>query len=352
MDLYFLPKTEIITIFNPINNFESSNASSIMKNIFFLTLISLSIFACKGPTPEPGSEQIKSPDGALVIKFTDDKLETNPSITLSNNDVIAISYNIKKSSDGSRPVKMAVFITESPETRGILLLDNVKLKDVDEQTKSLELSLPEVGVDIFRNFYIDITDNKGKISRKNVRILPSGADQIVSWANVNLGVQASNVSPRFSSATGDVYSTCDLDSNLNFVDITYANIGSPSIKPTFLSNPRRIALGLGATVSDKVCSNVSVTGGTPTFYAPINVPIEFGTVNDLFLKSLAIPNTTQDLVIETGKIYMFQHTRVTKDGKTIVRKGVIKVNSISNFTSPTLGTIAAGLVNFDVKIQR
>ena len=39
-----------------------------MKNIFILTIISLLIFACKGPTPEPGSEQIKSPDGALVIK--------------------------------------------------------------------------------------------------------------------------------------------------------------------------------------------------------------------------------------------------------------------------------------------
>lgn len=330
----------------------ASNASANMKNIYFLTIISTLIFACKGPTPEPGSEQIKSPDGALVIKLTDDKLEANPSVTLSNNDVISISYNIKKSSDGSRPVKMAVFITESPETRGILLLDNVKLKDVDEQTKSLELSLPEVGVDIYRNFYIDITDSKGKISRKNVRILPTGAEQIVAWANVNLGVQASNTSPRFSSATGDVYTTCDLDSNLNFVDITFANIGSPSIKPTILSNPRRAALGLGVTVSDKVCTNVSVPGGTPTFYAPINVPIEFGTVNDLFLKGLAVPNTTQDLVIEAGKIYMFQNTRITKDGKTIIRKGVIKINSISNFTSPTVGTIASGLVNFDVKVQR
>ncbi len=325
-----------------------------MKNIFILTLIiSATIFSCKGPTPEPGTEPILSPDGKLDIKFTDTRLEIqSPNITLSNNDIIAVSYTIKKSPDGNKPVKMAVFITESPETRGILLLDNIKLKDIDEQTKSLELSLPSVGTNIYRIFYVDITDNKGKISRKILNIIPTATEQITSWANVNLGVQAISTGSRFSSATGDVYPTCDLDSNLNFVDITYATIGSPSIKPTFLSNPRRGALGLGVMASDKICTNVSVAGGTPTFYAPINVPIEFGTVNDLFLKGLAVPTTTQDLVIEAGKIYMFQNSRITKDGKTVVRKGVIKINSISNFTSPTVGTIASGLVNFDVKVQR
>ena len=93
-------------------------------------------------------------------------------------------------------------------------------------------------------------------------------------------------------------------------------------------------------------------GGTPTFYAPINVPIEFGTVNDLFLKGLAIPSTTQDLVIEAGKIYMFQNTRITKDGKSVLRKGVIKVNSINNSITSTGQVITLGVVNFDVKVQR
>ena len=106
------------------------------------------------------------------------------------------------------------------------------------------------------------------------------------------------------------------------------------------------------TASDKNCANVNASGGTTTFFAPINVPIEFGTVNDLFLKGLSIPNTTQDLAIETGKIYMFQNTRTTKDGKSVVRKGVIKINSISNATTSTGQTIASGMVNFDVKVQR
>ncbi len=323
-----------------------------MKNIFFLTIISIIIFSCEGPTPEPGSEQIKSPDGELVIKFTDTRLEALPEISLSNNDVVSISYNIKRSSDGSRPIKMAVYITESPETRGILLLDNIKLKEIDEQIRSLEVSLPAVGPNVFRNFYIDITDNKGKISRKNVKVLPTAAEQINTWSGVNLGVQGSIFNSRFSSASGDVYAVCDLDSNINLVDITYATIGSPSIKPTFLSNPRRGALGLPTTASDKICTNVAATGGVPTFFAPINVPIEFGTVNDLFLKGLLIPNTTQDLVIEAGRIYMFQNTRTTKNGKSVVRKGVIKINSIGNTITPSGQTLSSGVVNFDVKVQR
>lgn len=324
-----------------------------MKITIILSLIiSIVIFACSGPTPEPGSEQIKNPDGDLIIRLTDTKLEANQTVTLSNNDVMSISYNIKKSADGSRPVKMAVYITESPETRGILLLDNIKLKDVDDQIRSLEVSLPAVGANVFRNFYVDITDNKGKISRKNVRVLPTGAEQIITWSGINLGVQGSITNARFSSASGDVYAVCDLDSNINFVDVTYAAIGSPSIRPTFLSNPRRGALGLPTTASDRICTNIAAGGGTTTFYAPINVPIEFGTVTDLFLKGLAIPNTTQDLAIEAGKIYMFQNTRTTRNGKSIVRKGVIKVNSISNTVTSTGQIITSGIVNFDVKVQR
>jgi hypothetical protein len=323
-----------------------------MKNIFILILLSLYLFSCAGPTPEPGSEPIKKPDGALVIKFVDSKLEANSEITISNNDVICISYNIKKSADGSRPVKMAAFVTENNEQRGILLLDNIKLKEVDEQIRTLEVSLPAVGTNVFRDFYIEITDNKGKTSLKNIRILPTGTEQINTWSGVSLGVQGSILNSRFSSASGDVYAVCDLDSNINLVDITYTTIGSPSIKPTFLSNPRRAALGLPTTVSDKICTNIATAGGVPTFFAPINVPIEFGTVNDLFLKGLAIPNTTQDLAIEVGKIYMFQNTRTTRDGKSVVRKGVIKINSISNSITSTGQIISSGVVNFDVKVQR
>lgn len=323
-----------------------------MKNFFFLTLIYSLFLSCSGPDPEPGDTPLPIANGKLAIKFTDSRLETKAEMTLSNNDVFSISFNIKQGTDGSKPVKMAVYITGNPEKVGTLLLDNIHLKNTDEQTRSLEITLPTVGITVYRVFYINITDDKGNVTRKAINIIPSATDQFTSFPNITLGVQASSTNSRFSSTTGDIYTACDLDSNLNFVDISYATIGSPLAKPTLLSNPRRATLGLGTTATDKNCSGIITTGGTSVFYAPVNINIEWVNVSDFVLNSLTIPTTNQDLAIETGKIYMFQHTRTTRDGKSVVRKGLIKINSILNTTSTSGVAIPLGLVNFDVKIQK
>jgi hypothetical protein len=326
--------------------------NSMTKISFFIILSIAAILSCKGPTPELFDEPLPAVDGKLSIKFADSRLETKADLTLANDDILSISFNIKKSIDGNKPLKMAVYVANTLDTRGVLLLDNIKLKDADDQTKSVELSLPPVGLSINRFFYVEITDNKGKITRKTLNLLPSEPEQISSWANVSLGVQTSNIPTRFSSATGDAYVACDLDSNINFVDITYATIGSPSIKPTLLSNPRRGALGLGITASDKFCTGTIAIGGTSVYFAPLNVGIDFSLANDLVLKSLAIPVTTQELPIEAGKVYMFQYSRTAKDGKPFTRKGLIKINSISNITLPSGVILTSGLVNFDVKVQK
>ncbi len=323
-----------------------------MKNFFFLTLIYSLFLSCSGPNPEPDDVPLPTANGKLAIKFTDSRLETKAEMTLSNNDVLSISFNIKKGTDGSKPVKMAVYITGNPEKVGTLLLDNIHLKNTDEQTRSIEITLPTVGITVYRIFYVSITDDKGNLTRKAINIIPSATDQFTSFPNITLGVQASSTNSRFSSTTGDVYTACDLDSNLNFVDISYATIGSPLAKPTLLSNPRRATLGLGTTATDKNCSGIITTGGTSVFYAPVNINIEWVNVSDFVLNSLTIPSTNQDLTIETGKIYMFQHTRTTRDGKSVVRKGLIKINSILNTTSTSGVAIPLGLVNFDVKIQK
>jgi hypothetical protein len=322
------------------------------KTIAYILLSIAAILSCKGPTPELFDEPLPVVDGKLIIKFTDPRLETKADLILANDDILSISFNIKKSVDGNKPVKMAVYVTNTLETRGILLLDNIKLKDTDEQTKSIEVSLPPAGLGINRIFYVEITDNKGKNTRKFLNIFPSEPELISIWSNVSLGVQTSNIPTRFSSATGDAYVACDLDSNINFVDISYATIGSPSIKPTLLSNPRRGALGLGITASDKFCTGTIAIGGTSVYFAPLNVGIDFSIANDLVLKSLSIPITTQELPIEAGKVYMFQYTRTAKDGKSFTRKGLIKINSFSNITLPSGAILQSGLVNFDVKVQR
>ena len=232
------------------------------------------------------------------------------------------------------------------------MLDNIRLKNTDDQTQSLEVVLPEVGITVTRIFYIEITDSKGKITRKPLSISPSNIKQINVWSNITLGVQGSGFPSRFSSTTGDLYSACDLDSNINFVDITYATTGSPPIKPTILSNPRRAILGLGNIASDKNCANKTAAGGTVTYFAPLASIIDFTNVNDFVLSNLVVATTTQEITVEAGKYYVFQHSRTTDDGKTVVRKGVLKVNSLNPTYTSSGATLSWGLMNMDVRMQR
>ena len=322
-----------------------------MKKYIILTILNIFIFSCAGPTPEPGDEPLNVADGKLIIKFTDPKLEAKNTITIAKNEILAVSFNIKKGSDGSSPVKISAYITDNSEKKGILMLDNIRLKNSDEQTQSLEVVLPEVGITVSRIFYIEITDSKGKNTRKALAISPLIIKQISAWSNITLGVQGSGYPSRFSSTTGDLYTACDLDSNINFVDITYATIGSPSIKPTILSNPRRAALGLGNIASDKNCASVVAAGGTTTYFAPLASIIDFTNVNDFVLSNLVVATTTQEIVVEPGKYYVFQHSRTTKDGKTVVRKGVLKVNSLNPTYTSSGATLSWGLMNMDIKMQ-
>jgi hypothetical protein len=323
-----------------------------MKKYFILTVLSIILFSCAGPTPEPGDEPLNVADGKLIIDFTDPKLKAKNSLSIAKNEILAISFNIKKAADGSLPVKLSAYITDNSEKKGILLLDNIRLKNKDDQTQSLEIVLPETGLTVTRVFYIEVTDSKDKITRKALEITPSGTKQISSWSNVTLGVQGSGTPSRFSAATGDLYSACDLDSNVNFVDITYATVGSPSIRPTILSNPRRAALGLGNVASDKNCASVMAAGGTTTYFAPLNSIIDFTNVNDFVLSNLVIPGTTQEITVEANKFYVFQHSRVTRDGRTVVRKGVFKVNSLNPAYTSSGATLTWGLANLDIKMQR
>lgn len=325
-----------------------------------LAFFAVSIFAlagCQGITPEvviPAVDPLPAVDGKLVIEFTDAKIEANPTITISPDDAVAVSLNIKKSPDGGKPRKLVVYIADQPNVRGTLFLDNIKLKNIDEQTQSIEYSLPPSVTSGQRIFYFEVVDNNEKRTRKTLIVNISTTPQTSIWSNITLGAQSNATASRFASATGDLYKVCDLDSNINFVDITYAAIGSPSAKPTLLSNPRRGALALSTTVptTNTDCAGSSTGGGSTTYFGTAPTTFDFATVTDDILKGLTIATTAQDIVIEQGKIYTFLSIRNGKDGKSISRKGVIKINTIVNTSSASGVAFAGGTVNFDVKVQK
>jgi hypothetical protein len=164
-----------------------------MKKYVILTILSIFTFSCAGPTPEPGDEPLNLADGKLIIKFTDPKLEAKNSVTIAKDEILSVSFNVKKAVDGSYPVKLSAYITDNSEKKGILMLDNIRLKNTDDQTQSLEVVPPEVGIIVSRIFYVEITDSKGKITRKALGITPLGTKQISAWSNITLGVQGSGV---------------------------------------------------------------------------------------------------------------------------------------------------------------
>jgi hypothetical protein len=306
----------------------------------FLAIIAMYITAC-GITPDvqPVPEDLSLPlaDGKLDITFTDAKLNTDASVVAASGDNVNVSLVIKKTPTGEKPRIMRVFVSDKPNYRKKLdtPLFEIKLKNRDEQTQTIDFTVSATTGKTYLHF--DVYDNSEKVTRKTLIINISADGQIASWVGIVLGAQSNALGSRVASATGDVYAVCDLDSNIRYVDITYA-ADRVTAKPSFFSNPERGKVGYATTVpaSNGVCGGTSTGGGTATYFvlAPINV--DFATVTDAQLGALSIPATAQSIVAETGKIYAFLNGRN--------KKGLIKVNSIVG--------AADGTITFDIKVQK
>jgi hypothetical protein len=311
-----------------------------MKKVsyLFLALIVAFVTSC-GITPEiqPVPEDLSLPvaDGKLDISFTDAKLNTDPSVVAASGDNVNVSLTIKKTPTGEKPRIMRVFVSDKVNYRakGALPLFEIKLKNVDEQTQTIDFGVPTSTGKTYLHF--DVYDNSEKVTRKTLVINISADAQLASWTNLTLGGQTNALGSRLSSATGDIYTVCDLDSNMKYIDVTYA-IDRVTAKPTLMSNPQRAVLGYSTTATSPICGGVNTGGGTPTYFAVAAATPAFATVTEAELNALVIPKTAQSLVVEAGKVYAFLNGRD--------KKGLIKVNSIVQG--------ADGSINFDVKVQK
>jgi hypothetical protein len=313
-----------------------------MKKIsyLFLAIIAMYITAC-GITPEIQAplEDMTLPlaDGKLDITFTDAKLNTDASVVAASGDNVNVSLVIKKTPTGEKPRIMRVFVSDKANfrTKTDQPLFEIKLKNRDEQTQTIDFTVSATTGKTYLHF--DVYDNSEKVTRKTLVINISADGQIASWVGIVLGAQSNALGSRVASATGDVYAVCDLDSNIRYVDITYA-ADRVTAKPSFFSNPERGKVGYATTVpaSNTVCGGTSTGGGTATYFVLAPNTVDFATVTDAQLGALSVPATAQSIVAETGKIYAFLNGRN--------KKGLIKVNSIVG--------AADGTIAFDVKVQK
>lgn len=313
-----------------------------MKKIsyLFLAIIAMFIASC-GITPEiqPVPEDLSLPlaDGKLDITFTDAKLNADASVVAASGDNVNVSLVIKKTPTGEKPRIMRVFVAEKPNFRekGKLPLFEIKLKNRDEQTQTIDFTVSATTGKTYLHF--DVYDNSEKVTRKTLVINITADGQIASWVGIVLGAQNNALGSRVASATGDVYAVCDLDSNIRYVDITYA-ADRVTARPSFFSNPERGRVGYTTTVpaSNTICGGTSTGGGTATYFVLAPNTIDFATVTDAQLGALNVPATAQSIVAETEKIYAFLNSRN--------KKGLIKVNSIVG--------AADGTITLDIKVQK
>jgi hypothetical protein len=297
--------------------------------------------AC-GVTPEIQAplEDMTLPlaDGKLDITFTDAKLNTDPSVVAASGDNVNVSLVIKKTPTGEKPRIMRVFVSDKANfrTKTDLPLFEIKLKNRDEQTQTIDFTVSATTGKTYLHF--DVYDNSEKVTRKTIVINISADGQIASWVGIVLGAQNNALGSRVASATGDVYTVCDLDSNIKYVDITYAAFGSPTARPTFLSNPERANLGFSTTIpaSNPICGGGSTAGGSPTYFIEAPASVDFATATDAILNGLNITGTSQSIVVDAGKTIAFVNGRK--------KKGLIKITGLE--------TGLAGKITFDIKVQK
>lgn len=144
-----------------------------------------------------------------------------------------------------------------------------------------------------------------------------------------LGAQANNNGSFFSPKTGLVYLTADSASFVaNGVDISFAQTGSPTTSPKFLSLTARGAEGL---------KRVTTLNRSTIFSTTAYTKAQFDTVSNGFVSNMSIVGSGS-VVVEQSKVYKFMNA----DGSN----GLIYVSNL------TTGAGTDGSVTIDVKIEK
>lgn len=293
-------------------------------------------------------------NGGLDISFTDATINSTGSVVAASGDNVNVSLLIKKTATGGKPRIMRVFVSDQANYRATNAtpLFEIKLKNKDEQTQTIDYTVSPTSGKVYIHF--DVYDNTStsddvklsgaNVTRKTLIVNVSTSGQIASWAGITLGAQSNNAGSRLASATGDVYKVCDLDSNMKYVDITYAS-NRTTDAPQLLSNPTRATQGYATVVasSNTECGGTSTAGGIETIFQVAPTGTDFDGATDATLGALNITATTQSIAVATGKVYMFQRGSGSK-----LRKGLIRVNTITTASN----LYANGTITIDVKVQK
>ncbi len=242
--------------------------------------------------------------------------------TLADGDKATITYD---ANSGEKLSKLEVIKRKGGSTTNVIgfpktsgFTSNTNDKNTVEVTSD--------GTEVFYDF--KVTDAVGSTSTTTITLNPAGAAMTFSsYTQKLLGAQDNNAGAYFASSNGTVYSGLLFEANKNIIDITYAEIGATTTKPTLLSSVQRSTEGL-----------TKGTGGTATYFKMSS--LNFATVTDGQLASINA-STVQKVEPSINGTYEF----VNSAGK----KGLINVSSI---TMGTNSTKTDGSITINVKVQK
>ncbi|MFY7888533.1 MAG: hypothetical protein ACOVOW_06480 [Spirosomataceae bacterium] len=333
-----------------------------MKKISYLLLAFVVAFitSCAvTPDVQPTTVDNTLPvaNGGLDISFTDPTINSTKSVVAASGDNVNVSLLIKKTALGGKPRIMRVYVSDQANYRatGATPLFEIKLKNKDEQTQTIDYTVSPSSGRVYIHFDVydntstsdDVTKSGNNVTRKTLVVNVSADGQVASWSSIVLGGQSNlDLGSRVASATSDVYKVCDLDSNIKYVDITYAYravTGTSNFKNYFMSNPARKDVFGMLTTSTIDCDGDATTstytgGGNPTYFATSTA--DFTTATDASLATLNVTTSNLQYVeAKVGSVYAFINSKN--------KKGLIKVTAINTGTNG-----ADGSITFDVKVQK
>lgn len=321
-----------------------------MKRIssYLFTLLAftgLSLMTSCGDDTEDPTATLPEPDGTVQIEFRNIP-GNDPAISASAGDVVVVSVKMTKGTQtgATRPQKLRIYETDVLNTRGSQVKvegqgnaeGTIDLRNVDEQTKTIDYTIPATATGT-KYLYFEVDESGGKFSRKVLRINIGGAGTIDSYTNITLGAQNNAAPSRMSSATGYVYLACEVEENIDYIDITYASTGTTNY---LSSNPARFQAPISLTQTTRDCGEegvINTNGGTATYFAAAPAGTNFASADNAALEALTITTSgPQYIAVQNGGVYAFRNS----EGK----KGLILVKALTGGTN--------GTITIDVKVQR
>lgn len=284
-----------------------------LSNLFYMSAMAAVVFlsGCSKSTTDPKPAPTVSITGATGST-------SNTSGYYSTGDKVTITFSATTGENIDQIVVSEVTYGSSTVTTPLKTIKSgFTSKTTDSESYEYTILSSSGPIDL----KVEVKDDKGATASTifTIKLLSTYTAKL-------LGAQHNAAGAYFSSKTGLVYTGGDFAANVNNIDITFAEIGSPLTVPTILSSDQRGTEGL-----------TTGTGGLKTYFKSSSLDFSSAKASDL---AGITASTSQKTSVSQNGVYEFVNP-------TLGTKGLIKV---TNLVAGSDLTKTDGSVTIDVKV--